>query len=91
MNITPSRQIFFEDEANRAFPAGCRCSDRSGSCIWCHMYYYGPETRRPPIEIVAHEDGLWFQLPYAAICLNGHGPLVEKAINELWLALRGEP
>ncbi len=35
-------QKFYERDANRLFPQGCTCVDRSGDCDWCAVYYDGP-------------------------------------------------
>ena len=78
---TSHGQVFYEEEASRKFPAGCACHDRSGSCDWCHIYYLGFPFL-PEIKIVAREDGLWVQIPNAAINLTAvvskSGSLVRR-------------
>ena len=56
--ITKFGQMFFREEADKFFPAGCNCSDDSGSCDWCCDWcqvYYGYD--KPWID----EEGRAFQ------------------------------
>lgn len=51
MIVTPMNQTFYPEEATRLFPSGCQCHDRSGSCDWCQIYYWGlEETGNLPLE-----------------------------------------
>ena len=43
METTPMGQRFYREEADRLFPRGCSCPDKSGSCEWCQIYYEGDE------------------------------------------------
>jgi len=39
METTKYGQTFYREEANKSFPQGCTCTDRSGACSWCQVYY----------------------------------------------------
>lgn len=40
MIVSPMNQVFYPDEADRLF-GQCSCTDKSGDCDWCQVYYFG--------------------------------------------------
>ena len=49
MEKTKFGQTFYKYEAD-ALHDRCSCTDDSGSCEWCHVYYNGP-TDEEQVEI----------------------------------------
>lgn len=41
METSKYGQVTFEKVANELH-VRCKCSDDSGSCEWCRVYYHGP-------------------------------------------------
>ena len=42
MELSRYNAPMYRKEADRLHPEGCQCTNDSGVCEWCEVYYEGP-------------------------------------------------